>query len=62
MKLYQGTAAGKTTVNVKGDSPVTNVQLDLDQVKVHPLLKDVANKDFLEGTTKAQIALSMTGD
>jgi AsmA protein len=62
MKLYQGTAAGKTSVNVKGDSPVTSVQLDLDKVQVHPLLKDVANKDFLEGTTKAQMALSMTGD
>jgi len=62
MKLYQGTAAGKTAVNVKGDSPVTNVQLDLDKVQVHPLLKDVANKDFLEGTAKAQIALSMTGE
>jgi AsmA protein len=62
MKLYQGTAAGKTVVNVKGDSPVTDVQLNLDKVQVHPLLKDLANKDFIEGTTKAQIALSMTGD
>jgi AsmA protein len=62
MKLYQGTAAGKTTVNVKSDSPVTDVQLNLDKVQVHPLLKDVAGKDFLEGTAKAQIALSMTGD
>ena len=62
MKLYQGSAAGKTAVNVKGDSPVTDVQLNLDKVQVHPLLKDVANKDFLEGTAKAQIVLSMTGD
>jgi AsmA protein len=62
LKLYQGTAAGKTAVNVKGDSPVTNVQLDLDKVQVNPLLKDVANKDILEGSTKAQVALSMTGD
>jgi AsmA protein len=62
MKLYQGTAAGKTTVNVKGDRPVTNVQIDLDKVQVHPLLKDLAHKDFIEGTTKAQIALSMAGE
>ena len=62
MKLYQGTAAGKTVVNVKGDSPVTNVQLAADRVQVNPLLKDLVNKDFLEGMLKAQIALSMTGD
>lgn len=62
MKLYQGTAAGKTVVNVKGESPVTDVKLHLDKVQVHPLLKDVADKDFLEGTAKARIVLSMTGD
>jgi AsmA protein len=41
---------------------VTDVQLSLDKVQVHPLLKDIADKDFLEGTAKAQIALSMTGE
>jgi AsmA protein len=62
MKLYGGTAAGKTVVNVKGDIPVTDVQLNLDKVQVHPLLKDSADTDFLEGTAKAQIVLSMKGD
>jgi AsmA protein len=62
MKLYQGTASGKTVVDVKGPSPVTDVQLNLDRVQVHPLLKDLAGKDFLEGTAKTQITLSMTGD
>lgn len=62
VKFYQGTAAGKTVVNLKGDSPVTDVQLNLDKVQVHPLLKDLADKDFLEGTAKAQVALSMTGN
>jgi AsmA protein len=62
MRLYQGTAAGKTVVNVKGDSPVTDVQLNLEQVQVHPLLKDLADKDILEGTARTQVALSMTGE
>jgi len=62
MKLYQGTAVGKTSVNLKGESPVTEVQLNLDKVQINPLLKDLANKDFLEGTAKAQAALSMAGD
>jgi AsmA protein len=62
MKLYQGTAAGKTAMNVKGETPVTEVQLNLDKVQINPLLKDLANKDFLEGTTQARIALSTRGD
>jgi len=61
LKLYQGTAAGKSVVNVKGDSPVTDVRLHLDKVQVHPLIKELAGKDFLEGTAKAQIVLSMSG-
>jgi AsmA protein len=62
LKLYQGNASARTVVNVKGDSPVTDVQLDLDKVQAHPLLTDVAGKDFLEGTAKAQVAISMAGD
>lgn len=62
MRLYQGTAVGKTAVDVKGESPLTKVQLDLDKVQINPLLRDMANKDFLEGSAKAQVALSMAGD
>lgn len=62
MKLYQGTAAGKTMVNLTGDRPVTEAHLNLDQVQVNPLLKDVAGKDFLEGSTQARITISTTGD
>jgi AsmA protein len=62
MRLYQGTAVGKTAVDVKGESPLTKVQLDLDKVQINPLLRDMANKDFLEGSAKAQVALSMVGD
>jgi AsmA protein len=61
MKLYQGAAAGRTTVNLKGESPVTEVELNLDRVQVNPLLKDLANKDFLEGAAQARIALSTHG-
>lgn len=62
VKLYQGTAAGKTVVNVTGERPVTETHLNLDQVQVNPLLKDVAGKDFLEGSTKARIMMTTSGD
>ncbi|MCU0590573.1 MAG: AsmA family protein [Desulfobacterales bacterium] len=62
LKLYQGTANGKTVVNVTGERPVTEAHLDLNQVQVNPLLKDVAGKDFLEGSTQARITITTTGD
>jgi AsmA protein len=62
MKLYQGTAAGKTVVNVTGERPVTEAHLNLNQVQVNPLLNDVAGKDFLEGSTQARITITATGD
>jgi len=61
-RLYQGTADGKATVDFKGDRPVAEVQLDLDNVQANPLLKDVVNKDFLEGSARARIALAMRGE
>jgi AsmA protein len=62
LKLYQGTAVGKSAVNLKGESPEAEVQVNLDQVQINPLLKDLAGKDFLEGTTQGRITLSGRGE
>jgi AsmA protein len=62
LRLYQGTGAGRASVNVKAESPVTDVRLTLDKVQANPLLKDVAQKDFLEGTAYAALQLTMSGD
>jgi len=62
MKLYQGTAVGKTAVNLRGESPATEVQINLDKVQINPLLKDLAGKDVLEGATQGRVALSASGE
>jgi AsmA protein len=62
LRLYQGKAGGKTSVNVTGAQPVSEVQLTVDNVQANPLLKDVAGKDFIEGGANARLHLSMTGD
>lgn len=62
LKLYQGRAAGRTIVNVKGERPVTEVQLAVDKVQANPLLKDLIGKDFIEGAANARLSLSMTGE
>jgi AsmA protein len=39
-----------------------NVNLDVENIQAGPLLKDVLEKDVLEGKTNAQVSLSMSGD
>jgi len=62
LKMYQGSADGNVLLNVAGNTPKTDLNLKVNDVQVNPLLKDVMAKDFLEGTTKADLQLSMTGD
>ena len=61
-KLYQGDVASKGVLNVRGDTPKSNLDLDAKGIQVGPLLQDVMKKDFLEGTFKAKVSVSMQGD
>jgi len=62
MRLYEGTVKSKATLDVRRNTPATKVTLQMNRVEVRPLLKDLQNKDFLEGNTRAQLALAMRGD
>jgi AsmA protein len=62
MRLYEGTAKSKVVLDVRSNTPATEVSLDMDGIEVNPLLKDVINKDFLEGKMRGQVALAMRGD
>lgn len=62
LKLYQGEVASKGVLNVKGKTPKSNLDLDAKGIQVGPLLKDVMEKDFLEGTFKANVSMNMQGD
>jgi AsmA protein len=60
--LYQGNVSGSSKVNVQNESPQVNINLGAKNIQVGPLLKDVLQKDFLEGVTNAQLTLAMSGD
>jgi AsmA protein len=62
LKMYQGNVAGKAALNVKEDTPKSNLNLDVNNIQINPLLKDVLEKDILEGVTNAQLTLAMIGD
>lgn len=62
MTMYQGDVSGKTIINVTRSTPKTQIRLSAKNLQVNPLLKDVLNKDFLEGATDTRFQLSMRGD
>ena len=62
LNMYQGNADGKASLNVVKDIPRSSVNLRVNKIQIQPLLKDVLEKDFLQGNTNADINLTMAGD
>jgi AsmA protein len=62
MKFYQGKVNGNGVLNVTKDTPAVSMELMAETVQVGPLLKDVMEKEILEGVTHAKIVSSFTGD
>ncbi len=62
LDMYEGNVAGKAALNVETDTPQSALNLNVKNLKINPLLRDVAQKDILEGATNAQLSLSMAGD
>jgi len=62
LKMYQGNAAGKAVLDVAKDTPISDINLQVSNIQVGPLLQDVLEKDFLVGSTNADIKLTMAGD
>jgi len=62
MAMYQGDVDGRAIINVVTDTPKTDMRLSMKEVQINPLMKDVLNKDVLEGATEARLELSMRGD
>ena len=62
LNMYKGNANGKALLNVTRDIPASSLNLKINNVQAEPLLKDMLEKDILQGATKADINLSMRGD
>lgn len=62
LKLYEGNVSAKGTLDVRKETPQTNIELQANGIQAGPLLEDILDKDFLEGTTSAEVGLYMAGD
>ena len=56
--LYQGTLAGALAINAAPATPAFAVKQNLNGISIGPLLKDLADKDMLEG--RGNVALDVT--
>ena len=62
MDLYQGKAGAKARVDVRKNTPTTNLNLTTSNVQAGPVIRDSMGKDIIEGALASDISLSMTGD
>jgi AsmA protein len=62
LNMYQGNVSGIGNFNVQTNTPRSSVNLNVENIQAGPLLRDVLEKDILEGVTNAQLKLSMSGD
>lgn len=62
LDLYQGNVDVVGNVDVQGDKPIGKVDLQIEKLKVGPLLQDSVKKDVLEGTLKAVVGINFVGD
>ena len=62
VQLYGGQLSSKAALDVRQDSPQTQLEVHMADVQFLPILKHVSGKDFLEGDLKADVALRAQGD
>lgn len=62
MDLYDGSALVQANLDVRKNDPVTKISLDAKGIQAGPMIKDAAQKEIIEGTLAADVALNMKGD
>ena len=61
LKLYQGNLSAKGIIDLHRNIPRSSFELQADGLQINPMLKDMLEKDFIEGTARARLSLRMEG-
>ncbi len=62
MNLYQGRMDTSGTLDIRRDTPTTEIALTAREIQAGPLLRDILEKDLLEGAMQAKVNLKFSGD
>ena len=60
LNLYEGTASGSLSLNAAGNNVA--LKQNLTGVSINPLMKDLANKDLVEGRGNVTLDINSRGD
>ncbi|MEH0021836.1 MAG: AsmA family protein [Desulfobacter sp.] len=60
--LYQGRAEAKARLDVRQNRPAARLNLNAGNIQAGPMITDAVQKNLIEGTLAADVALAMTGD
>lgn len=60
--FYQGSFNGKSVLNVAGNTPKLDVNANLENLKAGPLLKDLTEKDVMDGTGRFKMDIQSSGN
>ncbi len=62
LELYEGGMITKSVIDFRKSKPAVTADLDIKNVQIGPLVKDLMDRDIIEGTTEALIHLTFTGE
>lgn len=62
MKLYGGEVTGNGSLNLTQDAPRAQVQLKADGIRVGPLIRDILEKDIMEGAFATDLRIDAAGN
>ncbi|MFH1292800.1 MAG: AsmA family protein, partial [Pseudomonadota bacterium] len=62
VKLYEGDLSANGSFDVRQDTPKSSMKLNTKAIQAGPLLKDLLNKDIIEGALQSDVTITMVGD
>jgi len=61
LSIYEGSVNGKAIYDVRKDTPKQTANINAKGIQINPLLKDMFQKDFLEGYFLTELQINMEG-
>lgn len=62
VKLYQGSVSSNGRVDVQGRKPKSRLAVQMTGIQAGPLVRDMANKDIIEGVVQGKVSVNTVGD
>jgi AsmA protein len=61
-RLYDGTIQAEAQADVRGKAPRSSISTRLRGIQAGPLVRDLADKDVIEGSVRGDVSVSTVGD